>query len=271
MHHTHVKAVLCACALLPLLWFSHPLTAQTDAGILGARRYLQFCGACHGSDGQGGPKGPSLVTSDRTKTSSDEDLVQIIHDGTPEGMPPFAQIGDANIRVLVRFLRVLEGGSANIDPAAQTAPRGDPDAGRALFFGKAQCAGCHTIQGKGGFIASDLTAYGTSHAPAVILRAITQPDTPLAPNSRVVTVTTRNAQTLTGVLRNEDGFTLDLQTQDGHYHLLDRGEIANVRYSDHSLMPRDYSERLSTSELDDIVAFLREAGDGMRVAAHGDR
>jgi hypothetical protein len=49
---------------------------------------------------------------------------------------------------------------------------------------------------------------------------------------------------------------MDLQTEDGRYHLLARSDLTDVHYTDHSLMPRDYGALLSSSELDDIAAFL---------------
>ena len=112
------------------------------------------------------------------------------------------------------------------------------------------------VQGRGGFIASDLTAYGRNHSVSAILKAITTPDSPLVPSSRVVTVTTVLGTTLTGVLRNEDNFSMDVQTEDGRFHLLARSDLADVHYTEHSLMPRDYGALLSWSELDDIAAFL---------------
>jgi putative heme-binding domain-containing protein len=260
MRLRRVNALFCACAICLLTSGPRPARAQSDTGILGARRYLQFCAACHGSDGRGGDKAASLAASASLRARADEELFRIIRDGTPEGMPPFAQIGDANIRVLVHFLRVLQGGSERENPAAHVPAPGDFEAGRILFFGKAQCANCHMIQGKGGYMASDLTPYGQTHDPESILRAITSPDSPLARTARVVTITTNQGLTLTGVLRNEDSFSLDLQTQDGRYHLLERSALTNVSYSDHSLMPRDYREKLSTSELNDIVDFLMITG-----------
>jgi cytochrome c oxidase cbb3-type subunit III len=195
----------------------------------------------------------------------------MIHDGTPEGMPPFAQIGDANIRVFVHFLRILQGGPAPKVPEVPTATPGEVAAGRALFFGKGQCATCHMIEGKGGFLGSDLTNYGQSHDAAAILRAITKPDERLDPSARVVTATTDKGQTLTGVVKNEDNFSMDLETQDGRYHSLQRNALVKVNDSDHSLMPRDYGERLSTVELNDIAGFLQAATNGAHTTVDRDR
>ena len=231
--------------------------AQAEPGILGARRYLQFCAACHGTDGRGGDKAASLVTSETIRASSDEDLFRIIHDGTAEGMPPFAQIGGANIEVLVHFLRVLQGGrTAQTKHTEPVAADGDPDTGRKLYFGKAQCGSCHRVQGQGAYVASDLTSYGRVHDIDAILRAMTDPAALPASSPRLATVTTVKGQTLTGVVRNEDAFSVDLQTRDGRYYLFARSELVRVSGSGYSFMPRDYSQLLSPRELEDITKFL---------------
>lgn len=224
--------------------------------VTGARRYAQFCAACHGADGKGGDKGAPLVTGQSVANRSDADLYRIVHDGTPQGMPPFAQIGDANIGAVVHYLRFLEESSIPAGASTKPPPPGDAGAGRALFFGKAQCSLCHMVEGHGGFIASNLTTYARNRSVQAILQDIASPDSPLVRSSRVVTVTTDSGQQLTGILRNEDAFNLELQTQDGRYYFFSRNNLSQVTYSDHSLMPRDYTTRLTPNQLSDVVSFL---------------
>ena len=252
----HRVARLVFCTLFVIVgtfWKAH---GQRDDHIQGSHRFMEYCAGCHGADGKGGDKVVSLVTTLSVMAHSDAELVRIVHDGTTEGMPPFAQIGDANIKAVVHYLRIIEGKSAPTSTSAETAVTGDVDAGRALYFGKAQCSNCHMMKGNGGFIASDLTTYGRSRTADAILQAITTPDTPLVPSSRVVSVTTRTGLKLTGVLRYEDNFSLALQMEDGRYHLLARSDLTDVHYTDHSLMPPDYGKRLTSKELNDLVSFL---------------
>ena len=82
--------------------------AQPEGGDRGARQYAANCSGCHGADGKGGDKAVSVATTLSLMTLSDAELARILHDGTSEGMPPFAQIGDANIAAIVRYLRSLE-------------------------------------------------------------------------------------------------------------------------------------------------------------------
>jgi cytochrome c oxidase cbb3-type subunit 3 len=236
------------------LFAGTPMMAQGQRTV-DAQRYEANCAVCHGGDGSGG-KALSIITPNFV-AMSDADLTKVVHDGTAGGMPPYASLGDANIEALVRYIRRLQGQS---DTAATTTVTGDAAAGRALYFGKAQCSSCHMVQGNGGFMAADLTAYGRSHAAEAIRQAIVTPDTPLAPASRVVEVQTKAGTKLSGVIRHENNFNLDLQTEDGRYHSLVRSDLADVHYTDHSLMPHDYGTRLTSAELDNIVSFLIAAG-----------
>jgi hypothetical protein len=78
---------------------------------------------------------------------------------------------------------------------------------------------------------------------------------------------------LSGLIRNEDNFSMQLQGIDGQFHLLMKSQIAKVESTGHSLMPDDYGTRLSSAELDDLVSFI--ARYGRRVEApptsSGDR
>lgn len=249
-----------ACFAL-FLFTSNALAQVQESGVkLGAQQFGRNCAACHGADGKGSEKAADIATTPRIVAMTDTDLVAIIHNGVPgTGMPPFPQIPPATAHAIVDYLRTLQGKTSGT-PTADAKLNGDPKAGRALYFGKAQCSNCHMINGEGGFIASDMTTYGQSRSADAIRKAIITPDAQLAPNSRVVKVKTKSGQNLTGVVRNEDNMKMALQTEDGRYHFLTRSNLAEVHYTDHSLMPQDYGTRLTSKELDDIVSFLITTG-----------
>ena len=103
---------------------------------------------------------------------------------------------------------------------------------------------------------SDLSGFASTQSPVEIRSAITNPNRNLDPRKRVVIVTTANGQVLTGLARNEDNFSLQLQTTDGAFHLLNKSEMQKIEYQPRSLMPDDYASRLSSKELDDLVSYL---------------
>lgn len=230
--------------------------------LTGSRRYQEYCAACHGSDGRGGDKAASLMTSDAVRNRTEAELFRIVHDGSPNGMPPFAQIGDANIAAIVHYLRLLANSSSPPDTATAPATQGDAQAGRALYFGKAQCAACHMVRGQGGFAARDLTAYAQNRAADTVRRAIADPGDETAPVVRFASATTKDGRTLTGLVRNRDAFTLTLQTGDGRFHFLDRNHLMAVQDAGRLLMPRDYASLLTRRELNDLVSFLMASDKG---------
>jgi alcohol dehydrogenase (cytochrome c) len=107
--------------LFVLLLFSETCaTAHAQDDSLGAQQFTANCSACHGADGKGGKKAAAVATTLGLITLSDAELTRILQDGTSEGMPPFAQIGNANITAAVRYLRMLQA-DALPDAAVQPA------------------------------------------------------------------------------------------------------------------------------------------------------
>jgi len=143
---------------------------------------------------------------------------------------------------------------------------GDPARGKSLFFGKARCSECHTLAGTGGFLASDLSSYARNHGPDDIRQAILNPAK--AGRAAVLTaVTARDGNQYSGVARNEDNFSLQLQTPDGAFHLFQKSELARITRETMSLMPSDYVSALSPGELQDLIAFLMTTNGGKAPSA----
>jgi cytochrome c oxidase cbb3-type subunit 3 len=279
MRHSRLARMLAASVLFLFPEIQLMGQGQPRAVDPGPQQFQANCAGCHGADGKGGDKGPSIATLPSVVALSEMELIKIVRDGTPAGMPSFERLGDAEITAVVHYLRSLQGKTAVSD--TEELP-GDPVIGRVLFFGKAQCSSCHMVNtagvGQGGFIASDLTGYGADHSAKAIKQAIVQPDTPLDPASRVVEVKTKTGQNLIGVVRSEDNFNLALQTKDGRYHFLTRSHLTTVKYNNYSLMPHDYGTRLTSKELDDLVSFLIVTSKNAPMEAppprrrrHGDR
>ncbi len=217
----------------------------------GRKTFESVCATCHGLDGKGGERGPNVATRAEAQRLSDEETLRILRVGIPAaGMPAFGALGLPKIKAVMDYLRVLQGGSK----AASI--RGDPQNGKFLFFGKAGCAKCHMINGEGGFLGADLSSYGSNVSIEDIRTAITDPNKDLEPMERTVLVTTREGQQFTGIARNEDNFSLQLQSLDGTFHLLAKADLKHLEYQPKSLMPSDYGSVLSAGELDDLVSFL---------------
>ena len=245
----------CATAVFLLALPAIPLKAQQQSdGHGGQQLFASSCAGCHGLDAKGGEHAPNIATAANVQKLSDSELTRIIHNGIPSaGMPSFGSVLKADqITAIVNYLRVLQGKTK-----AVVVP-GNPESGRMLFFGKAECAKCHMVDGKGGFIAADLSAYGSTHAPSAIRKAILEPNENLDRRTQLATVTSKDGKKYTGMARNEDNFSIQLQTPDGAFHLFEKANIASLRYEPRTLMPDSYGATLSKKEIDDLVSYLAQ-------------
>jgi cytochrome c oxidase cbb3-type subunit 3 len=234
----------------------HTAKSTVSSGTLeGKKIFAARCAACHGLDGRGAERGPDIAKRAEIQHMSDEALLRIVREGVPgTGMPSFRSLGVSGIQSVVDHLRKLQGrGTAAALP-------GNPEHGKALFFGKATCSQCHMAHGEGGFIGSDLSSYASTQSADEIRTAITDPNKYLDPRKRPVVVVTADGKTYTGIARNEDNFTLQLQTMDGAFHSFTKSGLQNLEHQSQSLMPADYGSRLSHQELDDLVSYLMNIG-----------
>lgn len=237
---------------------SRSRSARQDQSLIAGRQiFASRCAACHGLDGRGGEHAPDIATNPSVQRFSDARVFEIIQEGIPAGgMPSFSFLGKTGIQGVLDYLRVLQGNSRAQSPLAVP---GDPARGRALFFGGAGCSGCHTVRGEGGFLGPDLSDYASSHSLRQIREAILDPNKNLSPQEDAVTVVTKDGRQYTGIARNEDNFSLQLQTPDGAFHLFMKSDLAVLRHKPHSLMPANYAEKLTSQQLDDLVSFLSKA------------
>jgi len=229
---------------------------STAAKDPGAALFSQNCAACHGTDGRGGERAPDIATNHGVIALSEDDLKKIVSAGVAgTGMPPFAYLGPDKISALAGYLRTLQG------RVASAVLSGDPEKGREVYFGSTGCSRCHMLHGEGGGIAEDLSTYGNGASAATIRQAITDPDRNLDSASQIVEVRTRDGQTVAGLVREEDNFSLALQTQDGQFHMFRKDRLLRVRYTGHSSMPTNYGQTLSSADLDNLVSFLIRTAD----------
>ncbi|HXN54035.1 MAG TPA: c-type cytochrome [Candidatus Acidoferrum sp.] len=224
----------------------------------GRQVFASRCAGCHGLDGRGTERAPAIATDARVQRRTDAALRRAIQNGVPAaGMPAFSMLDDATTKSLVAYVRFLQG-----KRQSSRAP-GNAQRGQSLFFGKARCAECHMVKGKGGFIASDLSAFGSTHSAEETRRAILSPEGS-GTRGEVMVVKTRDGQQFSGVVRNEDNFSLQLQTMDGGFQLFLKADVESAAREAGSLMPSDYASTLNSSEIDDLVSFVVRVGGPAR-------
>ena len=261
-HRFVVLVILLVCQLCLSQAKPSSSSGQSKDAVAGRNTFNSTCAACHGLDGRGSDKALNIATSPKVRAFSDAELASVISNGIPEvGMPAFRTLGAAQIRGLVGYLRSLQGrGETQI-------LHGDEKRGKEIFFGKGECSACHSIRGEGGFLGPDLTDYAATASPeGMRSEIIRSPRIPSRGYRPAVVITTRGER-LEGLIRNEDNFSMQLQSADGNFHLLRKSEVQSCQHRDGSLMPANYRERLSDRELDDLVSYLMKTPNPNRTAA----
>jgi cytochrome c oxidase cbb3-type subunit 3 len=225
----------------------------------GKEAFVSYCSNCHGIDGSGSEHAPNIATDPAVRQLSDATLLNVLQNGIPSGgMPSFRALGLGRLKVILDHVRKLQGIQATASFS------GNPVLGRKLFFGSAACSSCHMVHGVGGFLGPDLSGYSLSHSPEEIRQAILNPNKNIRPWTDTVVAITRDGRKFVGIARNEDNFSLQLQTPDGNFHLLQKSDLVVVRHEPWSLMPSDYRSKLSDSEIRDLVSFLLKTCGGQR-------
>src|SRR2546425_4423463 len=227
----------------------NPLAGDPEAIAAGKKLYEEACQICHGGDARGG-RGPALAAGDFLHGGEDAQIFQNIREGIAGTQMPAFDMLPNEIWQLVSYIHSLSG------TVVQEEVPGNRAAGEKIFFGKGGCVACHQVNGRGSRLAPDLSSIGRWTAQS--LR-----DTILNPNQRegrernVVVVKIPDGHEIRGLRRNEDTTSLQLMDPAEKFHLLEKKNLAEVRYEEKSLMPDDYGRRLSATEIDNVVAYLK--------------
>jgi len=215
-----------------------------------ARLYEQRCAACHGNDASGSDRGPALSRSRRLRTRSLGEIHDIIQKGTAGGMPPFP-LPEEQLQALAGFVR-------SMNASAFDAPSdGDTAAGERFFFGKGQCASCHTAQGRGKSVGPDLTNTGRQFTLAELTRKLKNPDQQVSDSYATVSVRMRNGSTVRGFARKETLHSLQFETLEGRLMVLAEGEYEITGREKTSAMP---PLTATAEEERNLLAFLSRLG-----------
>jgi len=214
----------------------------------GQRLYSVQCQICHGANGDNIP-GIDLKFGKFRRVSSDEDIARTVSTGIlTVGMPAFS-FRPQELTALVAFIR------AGFDPGSAAVRVGNAERGRALFDGKAACATCHRVNGKGPLTAPDLSDIGGMRTLATLQRSMLEPHASLQPIHRPVSIVTRSGEKIRGRRLNED--TSTVQVLDDHERLRSfvKAELKQYTIETTATMP-SYKDRLSADETADVVAYL---------------
>lgn len=250
---------------------------------------------CHGSGGRGGGA-PSL----RNREFTADYLARVISNGIPgTNMPAFKnRFSNEQITQLTNYVLSLSPGKANATAAAgnnaetpehfsgrtekptgtatttaatntatpvvkSSALLADEAAGREVFFRAIEgCHVCHSYNGKGGKVASDLLGRLTGKSNQEIMESFHAPKAAAGKSYEYLAVTTNDGQRVAGIKRDEGEDSLriyDTSSLPPVSRLILKSKITGREKLDlatvHASLPNKYSEQ----ELRQLLAFLNSA------------
>jgi quinoprotein glucose dehydrogenase len=134
---------------------------------------------------------------------------------------------------------------------------GDAQAGRTVFFEKAEaaCLRCHKVKGEGGEVGPELTGVGARHDRNYILESIVFPNKQIAQGFESVIITLNNGTAYAGIVKSENDKQIVLNSPEDGIVTIARADIKS-RDRGLSAMPEGMGELLSKRELRDLVEFL---------------
>ncbi|MFZ9412871.1 MAG: family 16 glycoside hydrolase [Opitutales bacterium] len=151
-----------------------------------------------------------------------------------------------------------------LSAAASTGMKGrDFENGRKMF-GAAACFACHRYGNAGGMNGPDLTGAGGRYSPHDLLDQIINPSKEINEQFAPVVVTKTDGTTVTGVIVNLNGDTVQINTDlsDPDQRVgFDRKQVKSIEVSKVSPMPPMLLSMLTKDEVLDLVAFILSGGD----------
>jgi putative heme-binding domain-containing protein len=223
---------------------------QGDAAAIrsGMGLFRARCADCHGMDARGvrGPDITQIWASGRT----DDGLFNTIKNGIPgTEMPSQPRLFDHETWQILAYLRTLAA-TARTEP-----PRGNAENGEKIY--RAQCAGCHRVNGMGGRLGPDLSRIGAARSREVLELRIRGGVEGFLPGYEPVTLTPGTGETVVGVKKNEDLFSVQVMDTRERIQGYDKASLKQLQDNPRSAMPPFGTSRISETELDDLIRYLQ--------------
>jgi len=244
-------ALATATTVLAVAQTTNPFANDQKAVDVGRGMFRIYCAACHGIHARGG-LGPDLTRGVYNCGELDADLFRTISQGVAgTEMEGFGEALPAeSIWRIITFLR-------SVSSVGTSSPvKGDPVRGKDLFWGKGNCGQCHAVNTRGGRFGPDLSRIGRERSYEFLRNSVLDPSLDISDGYRTLTVVLRDGRKITGIERGLDNFTARLLDSSGNFHSFDKSEVTSVRRETRSLMPDNYGQILSATEVDDLLAYL---------------
>ena len=132
------------------------------------------------------------------------------------------------------------------------------------MFAAAACYACHRFDNQGGMTGPDLTSAGRRYSAHDLLDQVINPSKVINEQFSAITVLTAAGLTHTGVIVNLNGDSMTINTDltnPNQQVSIDRKEIEELIISKVSPMPEGLFNKMTRTEVLDLVAYLISGGD----------
>ena len=226
----------------------NPYTTSVDVNN-GQQLFMAQCARCHGPKGEGG-RGAVLAQPRLPHAPDDQSLFVVIRDGIKgTEMPGGYALDTRETWQLTAYVRSL-------GRMAPEAVPGNPQRGQELYQSKGRCSQCHIIGGQGGSLGPELTEIGSRRNAAHLRAAVLDPQSTLPEEFLLVRVVTRDGRNISGVRLNEDTFTIQIRDLNGGLQSFSKDDLKELHRDVGKTPMPGFRGTFSTSEIDDLVAYL---------------
>ena len=211
----------------------------------GSLVFEKMCASCHGAGAAGG-RASALTNNRRLRAMTQAEIEGIVRNGTPNGMPPFPSMPEADLRAVASFVRSLNASASDVQIP------GNADAGSSFFFGAGRCATCHLAQGRGTAVGPDLSNIGLQLTVPEMIAALNEPAATIATGYALAQARMKDGRIIRGFVRNEGNYTVPLQTLDGRLVAVDKRQAVITREQGSPMPPLT----ATADQTRDLIAFL---------------
>jgi len=147
--------------------------------------------------------------------------------------------------------------AARLAELTEATKTGNARNGREVFLSnKALCSRCHRVNGQGETIGPDLSMVGAIRQHHELVEAVVEPSASFVRSYRPVVLATADGKVHTGIIASETSTEITLRTADFAELRIPRSEVETFKEADLSIMPAGVEQRLTRTELADLIAYL---------------
>src|SRR5436309_3941637 len=228
----------------------NPVEGQQKAIEQGEYVYKSRCSECHGLDARG-YRAPDLTAGQFSNGTGDAQLYRVITRGIPATEMSGTNMNEDEVWALISYIRTI------MKQGANEATRGNARTGEAIYSGKGGCGNCHMVNGKGGRSGPDLSRIGVARSQMALAREIRSASEYIPQGYEPVTVVMRDGRQIKGPRKNADSSSVQIMDTNEQFSTFLKKDLRDVIEEKKSLMPDYGPDKLTETELDDLLAYLR--------------